>query len=263
MARSLFMSVCMHSSSPEEGPVSSPHARSDSHYPGMNSLSLSLGALLVLTMCTAIGLTGCDRPITAPLNHLELRVTLMPNGAELLTPGTSTPRKNADASAYGCYLSARPYSDAVAFHSRYLHFPEAITEAAGNQIRDVAYRVRVAAEPLPEGDISKAEIPRTSVGVRLARCTIPDTEEAEELTWEQVIKHGEAEAIAHAVETGDVHAGGNQGATPKSSEATCVIRETFTCTSGECILDTRRADCDSYSLKVGDSPLPGHYPDPG
>lgn len=243
-----------------------------------------LGLLLVLTLCVAVGLTGCDSgviapgaadepasagPADAPTDSLEL--TPMPTGTQLLAPGKPAPKSNSDASAYGCYLASQSYSEQVAFRSKYLHFPEAIVEAADGQTRDVAYRVRLAAEPLPEGDISEAEIPQTSGGVRLARCTIPDVEEAEELAWKQVIEYGEAEAIAQAVEAEQAgaeqeeakqgQAAASQAPTGKSSGTTCVIREAWTCILGDCRLDTRWVECNSYG-SGGGSPPAGQYPDP-
>lgn len=260
------------------------------NHPSFNRTVRTIGAGTALVLVGLLMLAGCDAAVDLHENDTEsttravpadssgLALAPMPTGATLLAPGEPAPKSNSDASAYGCYLASRPYSEQVAFHSKYLHFPEAIVEAANGQTRDVAYRVRLAVEPLPERDISEAEIPQTSGGVRLARCTIPDVEEAEELAWEQVIQYGEAEAIAQAVEAEQAEteqgeakqgeakqgqAATSQAPTSKSSETTCVIREAWICIiPGDCRLDTRWVECNSYGPGGGGSPPAGQYPDP-
>ncbi|WP_141491559.1 hypothetical protein [Longimonas halophila] len=173
---------------------------------------LLLGGLLLVAGCdSSVDLQQDDADPTArtvPDDSSGLALAPMPTGSELLTPGEPAPKSNADASAYGCYLASRPYSDEVAFHSRYLHFPEEVIEDAGGQTRAVARYMAVSRPGL-----------REEVGVRYATCVIPDTDEAEGVLEEQLLYPGLENANQQALQ--------DQGLIPKS---TCTqIKYLVTC----------------------------------
>ncbi|MES3631204.1 MAG: hypothetical protein PPP56_13655 [Longimonas sp.] len=117
----------------------------------------------------------------------------MPTGSELLTPGEPAPKSNADASAYGCYLASRPFSDDVSFHSKYLHFPEEMVEAADGETERFAYGLEVSSPEITD-----------PLSIRYANCTIPSAEGAEEMVYEQLLLIGEEVAAEEALheETG-------------------------------------------------------------
>lgn len=175
-----------------------------SYFPSLLHLIplLLLSGLLVVAGCdSSVDLQPDDTDPTArtvPADSSSLTLAPMPTGSELLTPGEPAPKSNADASAYGCYLAARPFSDDVSFHSKYLHFPEEIVEAANGETKRFVYW-------------SKASNPETTgpVNVRYANCTIPFAEGAEAVVHEQLLVVGEEEAAAKML-------GENTGATSKS-----------------------------------------------
>jgi hypothetical protein len=163
---------------------------------------LLLGGLLLVAGCdSSVDLQQDDADPTArtvPADSSGLALAPMPTGSELLTPGEPAPKSNADASAYGCYLASRPYSHEVAFHSKYLRFPEEVIEDAGGQTRAVARYMAVSRPGL-----------REEVGVRYATCVIPDTDEAEGMLEEQLLYPGLENASQQALQ--------NQGVVPKST----------------------------------------------
>jgi len=112
----------------------------------------------------------------------------MPTGATLLAPGEPAPKSNADASAYGCYLASRPFSDDITFHSKYLHFPEEMVEAADGETEQLTYWSKVSSSEIPD-----------AANIRYANCTIPSAESAEEIVYEHLLIVGEEEAAEKVV----------------------------------------------------------------
>jgi hypothetical protein len=110
-------------------------------------------------------------------------------GAELLRPGIYAKSGGPDgASAYDCYLASRPYRDDVSFRSVYLHFPDALVEAAGGAVDSLVYRLKT---PLPSSGATGAS---DSIAVRFAHCIIPQAPGARDLTEEQLLQPGSADA---------------------------------------------------------------------
>ena len=221
----------------------------------LNTVSL-LGVILLVFM-----VTGCDHTMSAldeedsrssgPVlaDSLDLSLNPMPTGATLLAPGEPAPKDNARASAYGCYLASRPYSDEVAFHSKYLHFPESVVEEAGTDTRQVAWSREARLEANASTD---------AVGVRYMNCVIPDTDEAEQLAREQILEAGFEDATYEAVQDNEA-----------SSKTTCemiTVVEVTCAGPSDGPLETCTFEENTYLFcHGGDGPGsgPGDFPDPG
>jgi hypothetical protein len=99
-------------------------------------------------------------------------------------------KSGAGESPYGCYLASRPYSEAVAFRSVYLYFPEAVIERAGSETRRFTFQLRA----------SRAGSADTS-HVRYAHCVAPKIKDAQTALVEQVLRKGELSALREAVQS--------------------------------------------------------------
>lgn len=179
----------------------------------LNTVSL-LGVILLVFV-----VAGCDHTMSAldeedsrssgPVlaDSLDLSLNPMPTGAKLLAPGEPAPKDNARASAYGCYLASRPYSDEVAFHSKYLHFPESVVEEAGTDTRRVEHRVQVG---IDENNASE--------GVRYMHCVIPDSNQAADLAREQILDIGLEQATREVMDESEA----------SQSKSTCFMQIDYT-----------------------------------
>ena len=182
-------------------------------------------------------------------DSLDLSLNPMPTGATLLAPGEPAPKDNARASAYGCYLASRPYSDEVAFHSKYLHFPESVVEEAGPATRQVAWSREARLEANASTD---------AVGVRYMNCVIPDTDEAEQLAREQILEAGFEDATYEAVQDNEA-----------SSKTTCemiTVVEVTCAGPSDGPLETCTFEENTYLFchdGGGSGSGPGDFPDPG
>ena len=187
------------------------------------SSTSSSSAIPLLLLGGLLLIAGCDSSVdlqqnnaepttrTVPADSSGLALAPMPTGATLLAPGEPAPKSDADASAHGCYLASRPYSEEVAFHSRYLHFPEEVIEEADDATRRVAWSIK-----------AKGETASDFTGVRYMHCIIPDADAAEQLAHEQVLDEGLEAAAYQAVDDAD-------GAVSKSSCQMVTISELLYC----------------------------------
>ncbi|MGM0705398.1 MAG: hypothetical protein ACQETP_05715, partial [Bacteroidota bacterium] len=210
---------------------------------------LLLGGLLLVAGCDAsVDLQQDDVDPTArtvPADSSGLALAPMPTGSELLAPGEPAPKSNADASAYGCcYLASRPYSDEVAFDSRYLHFPEEVVAEAGNDTRRVAWGIEAQAETASD-----------FTGVRYMHCIIPDTDAAEQLAREQTLDERLEAAAYQAVRDAE-------GVVSKSSCYTVTMREVIYCV-GPSADDLHTCTFAEYNVQVCENGGSGEPDGPG
>lgn len=238
-------------------------------------LRFSLAGLLLV----AFAITACDSsPVgsDAPTQESPSQtsdaafdVAPMKIGERLLPPdrrsedgpaiwGYSTTDEQSspeNASAYGCYLSSRPYRSDVFFRSVYLHFPESVVAEAGGAVDSLVYKLRAPHPATPD-----------TLTARFAHCIIPATPEAHDLTIEALLKPG-AGAAAKDLQD-DVATAPTEQMTdggPVEQSNTCQIDyEAIICVGNQCWLDSVTFVCPTGgpSGETGPGDWWGPAPDP-
>ncbi|WP_251930102.1 M23 family metallopeptidase, partial [Salinibacter ruber] len=136
----------------------------------------------------------------------------------------STSKKAGTPSPYGCYLASRPYSEAVAFRSVYLYFPQEMVEEAGQETKRIVFSLEadLVEDSVYVAENNPAEVTeqREGTGVRYANCVIPAASGAEGLANEQLIRAGEEKAVLNAVESSEK---------PVPKRQVCIVEEITTC----------------------------------